>query len=193
VIARHRLAQAKASVAATEQQRAQAVADFQHARLAELADAEKRASGMEQELVKAEQRLGQQRLTAPVDGVVQQLAVHTVGGIVTPAQPLMVVVPHENRLEIEAMVLNKDIGFVAAGQTAEIKIETFAFTRYGLIDGRVVTVSSDAIQNEKLGLVYATRIAMDRTTMKVEDKSVNLSPGMAATVEIKTGTRRLIE
>jgi hemolysin D len=106
----------------------------------------------------------------------------------------LAIVPHETKLEIEAMVLNnKDIGFVAAGQTAEIKIETLAFTRYGLIDGRVVTVSSDAIQNDKLGLVYATRIAMERTTMKVEDKIVNLSPGMAATVEIKTGTRRLIE
>jgi hemolysin D len=75
-------------------------------------------------------------LTAPVDGTVQQLSVHTIGGVVTPAQALLVVVPADSHREIDAMVSNHDIGFVRPGQKAEIKVDTFAFTRYGLLHGR---------------------------------------------------------
>src|SRR5512142_819738 len=96
-----------------------------------------------------ERKIAEQVLRAPVDGTVQQLAIHTVGGVVTPAQQLMVVVPADSRLEIEAMVPNKDIGFVRAGQPAEIKVDTFNFTRYGLLHGEVTDVSPDAITREK--------------------------------------------
>ena len=175
--------------------------------------AEQKAGGLAQDVIKAEERTKLQILTAPVDGVVQQLAVHTVGGVVTPAQALAVVVPVDSHLEIEAMVSNRDIGFVHAGQEAEIKIDTFNFTRYGLLQGRVLNVSSDAItrdkppekSNDKLPgaesassepkgqeMNYAARVSLDRTQMLVEDKLVNLSPGMAVTAEIKTGTRRII-
>jgi hemolysin D len=151
--------------------------------------------------------------TAPVDGVVQQLVVHTVGGVVTPAQALAIVVPLESHLEIEAMISNRDIGFVSAGQEAEIKIDTFPFTRYGLLHGRVLSVSQDAITREKpqegskelsektanpssepkgQELVYSARVSLDHTQMQIEDKLVNLSPGMAVPVEIKTGTRKII-
>ena len=152
-------------------------------------------------------------LTAPVDGIVQQLVVHTVGGVVTAAQALAVVVPDESRLEIEAMVPNQDIGFVSAGQDAEIKVDTFNFTRYGLLHGRVLSVSQDAIARDKLPErpsaqqpteagtssepktqepAYSARVSLDRSQMLIEDKLVNLSPGMAVTVEIKTGSRRII-
>ena len=146
-----------------------------------------------QEAVKAGQKTGQQRLTAPIDGVVQQLAVHTIGGVVTPAQQLMLVVPREHQLEVEAMVENKDIGFVKEGQPVEVKIETFPFTIYGAIPGKVLTVSDDAIEQEKVGLVYAARVSMERSTIDLGDKVVTLSPGMAVTVDIQTGQRRLIE
>jgi hemolysin D len=152
-------------------------------------------------------------LEAPVDGVVQQLSVHTIGGVVTPAQPLLVVVPLDSHLEIEAMVSNRDIGFVHEGQSAEIKVDTFNFTRYGLLHSEVINVSQDAITRdtpqEKNGdkvkgsevssgepngqeLSYAARVSLDRMQMQVEDRLVNLSPGMAVTVEIKTGSRRII-
>jgi hemolysin D len=144
-------------------------------------------------LVKAENRSRLMRLTAPVAGSVQQLAVHTVGGVVTPAQALLVIVPGDNPLEIEAFVENKDIGFVRTGQTAEVKVETFPFTKYGTLPGKVVQVSSDAIQDEKRGLVYAARVKLDKATLDVDGKTVNLTPGMAVTVEIKTGKRRIIE
>jgi hemolysin D len=179
-----------------------------------LAKAEQKASGLAQDVIKAEQRTKLQYLTAPVDGVVQQLAIHTIGGVVTPAQALAVIVPQESRLEIEAMVPNRDIGFVEINQDAEIKIDTFSFTRYGLLHGKVLSVSQDAISRDKpqqdkaadktqgteqsssepkgQELVYAARVSLDRTQMQVENKLVNLSPGMAVTVEIKTGSRRII-
>ena len=114
-----------------------------------LSKAEQKAASLAQDVIKAEQRTKLQRLTAPVDGVVQQLAVHTVGGVVTPAQALAVVVPTDSPLEIEAMVSNRDIGFVHSGQKAEIKVDTFNFTRYGLLHGEVLSVSSDAITRDK--------------------------------------------
>ena len=132
-------------------------------------------------------------LTAPVDGTVQQLAVRTVGGVVTEAQVLMVIVPKDDALEVEAFLENKDIGFVNAGQQGEVKIETFPFTKYGTIPASLTHVSHDAISDEKRGLIYSTRAKLQRATVQVEDKTVNLSAGMAVTVEIKTGKRRVIE
>ena len=117
--------------------------------MSELSKAEQKAAGLAQDVIKAERRTKLQALTAPVDGVVQQLAVHTVGGVVTPAQALLVVVPLDSHLEIEAMVSNRDIGFVHAGQEAEIKVDTFNFTRYGLLHGKVLNVSQDAIARDK--------------------------------------------
>lgn len=161
---------------------------------AEYSEAKTRAHSLAQELAKAENRTSQQTLTAPIDGVVQQLAVHTVGGVVTPAQQLMVIAPREGDLEVEAWIENKDIGFVNAEQEAEVKVEAFPFTRYGVIDGKVLTLSKDAVPIEKVGLVYTARVNLAKSTIRVENnKEVFLSPGMNVTVEIKTGQRRLIE
>ncbi len=170
-----------------------AEAEFMNAALAQLTEAKRRVAGLEQELIKASQRSRLQQLTAPVSGVVQQLAVHTVGGVVTPAQALMVVVPQEHNIEVEAMIANKDIGFVFAGQAAEVKVEAFPFTKYGLIDAQLSSVSMDAIADEKLGLIYIARVLLKDNVIQVGSKLVNLSPGMSVTVEIKTGKRRLIE
>ncbi len=168
-------------------------AEFEKTLLAELADVENRITAFNQEMVKAEKRVTLQNLRAPVAGTVHQLAIHTIGGVVTPAQELMHIVPHDDPVEIEAWLPNKDIGFVHKGQEAEIKVETFPFTKYGLVNGEIYNVSNDATPDENLGLVYAMRVKMHQTTMKVKDKIVNLSPGMAVTVEVNLGKRRLIE
>jgi hemolysin D len=207
------LREADAAVAAIAETRGQAAAEFRRILSDELVKAEQKANGLAQDLIKAEQKTKLQVLTAPVDGVVQQLAIHTVGGVVTPAQSLLAVVPSDSRLEIEAMVSNRDIGFVQPGHEAEIKIDTFNFTRYGLLHGQVLSVSQDAIIRERqqdrandrgLGtqndtsepkgqeLNYSARISLDRTKMQVDDRMVNLSPGMAVTVEIKTGSRMIL-
>lgn len=210
-VQKKKLEQSVAAVATIAANMEQTKAEFGRTRASELAEAQRKAGGLEQALIKAEEKVRLQALTAPVDGVVQQLDVHTVGGVVTPAQTLLVVVPQESRLEIEAMIPNRDIGFVHAGQPAEIKVDTFTFTKYGLLHGSVLSLSQDAIVRDKQQgadkgsassepssepkgqeLNYAARVSLDRTEMQVDDGVVNLSPGMAVTVEIKTGTRRII-
>jgi len=206
--------EAQAVVAAIRETRAQTEAEYRRTLFDELGKVEPKAAGLAQDLIKAEERTKLQVLTAPVDGIVQQLAVHTVGGVVTPAQQLLVVVPVDSRLEIEAMVPNRDVGFVEPGQEAEIKVATFNFTRYGLLHGTVLSISLDAVGKDDLedqekaksqqgaqsskapsedqGPVYAARISLDRTQMQIDGKPVNLTPGMAVTTEIKTGDRRII-
>ena len=150
---REHLLQDRAALAEATKQLHALESEFKKSRLGELADWETRATSLAQEVVKAAQRSDIQRLTAPVEGVVQQLAVHTVGGVVTPAQPLMVIVPREQFLEVEAWVENKDVGFVAPGQRVEVKLDTFPFTRYGTVSGRITVISQDAVQVDKIGLV----------------------------------------
>jgi hemolysin D len=190
---KQKLIQDSAALSEAEKNYRALVSEFQRIRQTELSEVEMKAASLSQEVVKAGQKTDFQKLTSPIDGVVQQLAVHTVGGVVTPAQQLLVVVPQESPVEVEAWLENKDIGFVNIGQPVQIKVETFPFTIYGVINGTVVTVSHDAIQQEKGGLVYSTRVSMARGTMQVEEKTVNLTPGMAVTVEVITGTRRAIE
>ncbi|MET4070926.1 hemolysin D [Bradyrhizobium sp. S3.2.6] len=212
-VQRSRLKEAEQAAAAIRETRIQAVAEYRKSLSDELAKSGQKANGIARDLIKAQQRTQLQQLTSPVDGVVQQLAVHTIGGVVTPAQSLLVIVPSDTRLEIEAMISNRDIGFVEAGQGAAIKVDTFNFTRYGLLEGRVLSVSQDAIIRdrppERSGdraagtrhdssepdgqeLSYSARISLDRAQMQVEDRLVNLSPGMAVTVEIRTGSRTIL-
>src|SRR5262249_987057 len=132
-----------------QQQRNQTVAEFTHKVGSDLSTAEQKAAAIAQDLVKAQERTKLQLLTAPVDGQVQQLAVHTVGGVVTPAQSLLVLVPADGALEIESMVSNRDIGFVFPGQDVQIKVDAFDFTKYGLFHGKVLSVSEDAIVQNK--------------------------------------------
>lgn len=208
-----RYKEAEAALAAITETHREADAEYSRALLAELADAERKAAGLAEDLIKAEQRMRLQVLTTPIDGYVQQLAVHTVGGVVTPAQSLLVVVPTESHLEIEAVVSNRDIGFVKPGQTAAIKVDTFNFTRYGLLRGKVLGVSHDSMLPEKMqdkatsatpdaaasseprsqGLIYVARVSLDKNQMRIDDNLVELSPGMAVTVEIKTGSRTPLE
>ena len=182
-----------AAIANINQRLAAQKAEFESQILTELADAENRIAAFEQEKIKADKRVTLQKLIAPVSGKVHQLAVHTIGGVVTPAQELMHIVPDEDAVEVEAWLPNKDIGFVHEGQAAEIKVETFPFTKYGVIEAEILNVSNDATPDEYLGLVYAMRVKMHKTIMKVEEKMINLSPGMAVTVEVNLGKRRLIE
>jgi len=215
-VAQRHAVQVVAARETLERQRSQTEAEYMHKVLSDLEEAQQKVAELTQDLIKADQKLEERYLRAPVDGTVQQLAVHTVGGVVTPAQQLMVIVPADSHLEIEAMVSNDEIGFVHPGAPAEIKIDTFNFTRYGLLHGNVLSVSQDAVVKDKdtdginppkpnesgdksadsqqqQSLFYEARVSLDRTKMQVEDKLVNLGPGMAVTVEIKTGSRRVIE
>jgi hemolysin D len=213
LIQRSKLKEADAALATLEGTRDKTAAEFRRGLYDELAKAEQKAAGVAQDVIKADRRTKLQDLVAPVNGVIQQLAVHTVGGVVTPAQVLAVIVPQDSHLEIEATLANDDVGFVHPGQDAEIKVHTFNFTRYGVLHGKVLSVSPDTIsrdgrdaaeprsraQNTSDGaqqrpddLVYAARISLDQRQLKADDRVVDLGPGMAVTVEMKTGSRRII-
>lgn len=190
---RERLTQDTAALREAEQQREVAAAEFKRMRLGELAEWETRLASLSEDVRKASQRAAIQQLTAPIDGEVQQLAVHTVGGVVTPAQVLMVIVPHEAELEAEGWLENKDAGFVRRGQAVEVKIDGFPFTRYGTVGGTVASVSGEAIELEHAGLVYAMRVSLERAEIDADGHRTRLLPGMAITAEVKTGHRRLVE
>jgi hemolysin D len=213
LVQQSRRREVEAAIGALSETRAKAEAEYRRILFDELNKAEQKTAGLAQDVIKAERKAKLQILSAPIDGIVQQLAVHTIGGVVTPAQPLAVVVPRDSELEIEAVVSNRDIGFVSAGQDAEIKVDAFNFTRYGLLHGRVLSISLDAIARDRheepsravptggqsnmsepnnQELVYAARVVLDRAQMEIEGEPVQLLPGMAVTVEIKTGSRRII-
>ncbi|AIS12183.1 hemolysin secretion protein D [Pseudomonas chlororaphis subsp. aurantiaca] len=185
--------QSTAAQAEARRRREGVVAQNRRAMLDLQQEANQKAASLVQELAKARYQETLTSLKAPVDGTVQQLAIHTVGGVVTPAQPLMVIVPAAQPVEVEAMLENKDVGFVRAGQPVTVKVETFTFTKYGTVDGEVLSVSNDAIEDEKRGLIYSSRIRLKSDHLLVNGQRVALSPGMSITAEVKTDQRRVID
>jgi len=196
-------------------ERSQIEAEFRSAAYSDLAKANREISGATGELAKAERRNALHTLVAPVAGIVQELSVHTLGGVVTPAQQLLRIVPTDGGIEVEAVVANQDVGFLEVGQPAEIKVDTFPFTRYGLIHGQVREVSHDSVDEGQTDqrregtsaagdapttgvqrsrqLVYTARLALDQTYLDVDGKPMELQPGMSVTAEIKTGKRRVLD
>ncbi len=182
-----------------------------------LAETQRKADHLKEELVKASTKHERTRIAAPLTGTVQQLAVNTVGQVVSQGQTLMTIVPFDAAIEIEALIQNQDIGFIEPGQTAVVKIESFPFTRYGTVDGTVTRVSRDAVDEREASalsdpkssakpqsysppefsrgqnLVFPATIALAKNTITVEGKPIPLSPGMAVTVEVLTGRRRAID
>jgi len=168
-------------------------AEISRTALDQIAEARRIAATAAQEALRASSTSRLLTLKAPVDGTVQQLAVHTLGSAVPAAQPLMQIVPRDGPLEVEAFIENKDKGFVHPGQSAAVKVDTFEYTKYGTLPGRVTHVSQDAIPDEKRGLIYAVKVELAQTTLDVDGQTTPITPGMAVNVEIKTGERRIIE
>lgn len=190
---RHRLTQLVAVEAEVQQQIKALKAQTRASHLADLTDTQRQVAALQEELAKARDLNAKRVLYAPVSGQVQALAVNTVGGVVTEAQQLMLIVPDDAKLTVEAFLENKDIGFVAEGMAAEIKVHTFPFTTYGVIEADVHLVSDDATVDKQRGLIYGMQLAMAKRTIQVNGKPVKLMPGMAVTAEVQTGKRRLIE
>ncbi|MCF8077879.1 MAG: HlyD family type I secretion periplasmic adaptor subunit [Desulfobacterales bacterium] len=161
--------------------------------LEELSEKRQRQIYLQAKIEKAAFLSSRQQITAPVRGTVTQLLVHTIGGVVTPAEKLAHIVPADSPLVIKALVLNKDVGFIAPSMDASIKIDTFNFQKYGLIDGTVLQVANDSIEDKNLGLVYETYIEPKKTTLTVEGVETPIGTGMSVTAEIKVGKRRIIE
>ncbi len=184
---------AAASLAGVRQQLAEVRSQAIRETLADLAKADAEVRVAREELVKATQRTGLQIVRAPVDGTVQQIAVTSEGSVLKPADPILVVVPSNAQLIVEAQVLNRDIGFVRAGQPVTVKLEAFPFTRYGTLEGKLMWISRDAIQDEKLGPVYQARVAILDNHPTGGGAPLDVSPGLQASAEIRTSERRVID
>ncbi|MCU0964454.1 MAG: HlyD family type I secretion periplasmic adaptor subunit [Burkholderiaceae bacterium] len=188
-----RLVEAEAALAETRQGRAAYVAETQRSLRERHAKAVLDVAQLRQQAAKTAQREQLASLTAPVAGTVQQLAIHSPGGVVTPAQNLMVIVPDEAEVTAEVVVQNKDIGFVQPGQAVEVKFETFNFTRYGTVPAVVSRMAADAVNDEKLGAIFPATLKLQKPSIDVDGRDIRLSPGMNVTAEIKTGRRRVID
>lgn len=203
-------ARARASIANFDAQMHRLREAFGKDAVTQLSDASDKSALAAEDLRKAGQRKEFQTLESPVAGTVQQLAVTTVGGVVQPAQPLMIVVPDDADLAVDAMIMNRDIGFVREGQPVRVKLEAFPFTDYGLLEGEVENISRDAIEQnqqqqqnagasngaqhpQQQGLVYAVRIRLKQKTLLIAGKERPIGPGLAVQAEIKTGERHIIQ
>jgi hemolysin D len=209
----------EASLLTLDRKLEEVTAQFISDQTQKLAEALRKADHLRGELVKASTKHERTKLSAPIGGTVQQLAVTTLGQVVSPGQTLMTIVPFDAPIEIEALIQNQDIGFVEPGQSAVVKIESFPFTRYGTVDGTVAYVSRDAVDDREanalsdpksgskpLGsstsltdvskgqnLVFPATIALAKNSILVDGKEIPLSPGMSVTVEVLTGKRRALD
>jgi hemolysin D len=193
IIRTEELVKSRAALAGVDSQIAKLQSEFRAKALDALSEAEANHRLRAEEVKKANDKASLTILASPIDGTVAQLSVHTIGAVVKPADALLAIVPKDEELIIEAMVLNKDIGFVREGQPAEIKLEAFPFTRYGVVNGTIETISTDSVDNKELGLVFPCQVKLAQTYIDVGSKRIALAPGFAATAEIKTGRRRIIE
>lgn len=134
-----------------------------------------------------------QTIKSPIEGYINKLEIHTVGGVVTPAQALMTVVPKDVKLKIKAKVLNQDVGFVEEGMDVSVKVDTFNFQKYGIIKGKVLVVGANSVLDERLGQVYETYIQPENMVLVVEGREQSIKTGMDVTCEINIGKRRIIE
>lgn len=213
---------AEATAASVTRQKVEAIAKFVSENSEALAAAEAKRDDVAQELVKSAEKSARTRIVAPIEGTVQELSVTTLGQVVGRGQQLMVIVPSSAPIEIEALVSNSDIGFIHVGQDVAIKIDTFPYTIFGTVPGKVVTVSRDAIYtadprqslptaeqateeressdvtatastSKTHDLVFPITVAPNRSTILVGAKDVALSPGMTVQVEILTGRRRVMD
>jgi len=193
VIRREEMIKTRSALSGIKSQIAKLQSEFEAKSLDALSEAEANFRLRSEEVKKANDKASLTILTSPIDGIVAKLSVHTIGAVVKPADPLLVIVPKGEELIVEAMVLNKDIGFISEGQEAEVKLEAFPFTRYGVVTGKVESISRDAIEDEKLGLVFPCQVKLSQSFLKIGNARFELAPGLAATAEIKTNKRRIIE
>jgi hemolysin D len=182
--------------------------------MGELSKARDRIYAAQEALAKATHGVELQTLRAPISGTVQQMRIANIGAVVTPAQQLLSIVPNDDRVEVEAVLENRDVGFVAAGQRVELKVDAFPFTRYGLLSGTVTSVDRDAdsaplsqsgVQGSQRTadtidqvegserLRYTVRIALQPGALDVDGHPASLLPGMSIKAEILTGKRHIID
>ena len=189
---RSRQTQIENEIAALAAQRESLEADFRSTALQRLDENRRQFEQLHQRESQLQKRIVHTVVRAPVNGEVQALIVHTLGGVIRPAEPLMRLVPDSAALEASVRFDDRDIGFIAENQSARIKVEAFEYSRYGAIDATVRSIAADAEASELGGLVYEARLRLHEQALNTKSTLAALSPGMSVVAEARTGTRRII-
>jgi len=191
------IASIEAEIAEAEQNLANVDASYQKDIMTALVDAKKEYYSVTESIKKADEDSRMATIVAPTSGKVYNLTIHTVGGIVTDAQPLLQIVPEDASLEFEVYADNKDIGFIKDGMTAEVKVETFNFQKFGMIDAEVIEISADAVnepsdveKNKKFKLILKPT---NKNTIDVFGEDVPVAVGMNVSAEIKIKEKRIVD
>jgi HlyD family secretion protein/hemolysin D len=213
-ITRSKITSVDAAIEEIDEKMLAADAEVRTTALAELSKTQDHLRAAEEALAKATRRADLQTLRAPISGTVQQMHIAGIGAVVTPAQQMLSVVPEDETVEVEAVLENRDIGFVTAGQLVELKVDAFPFTRYGLLAGTVRSIDRDAeatpvnasgahgseraadeIDHVEASerLRYTVHIALKPGTLDIDGRPAKLLPGMSVRAEILTGKRRIID
>jgi HlyD family secretion protein len=195
----HRVEGARATIEQGERRIAQIAAAYRAQLQGERVEAEAQLARLQQEQEKLSHRQRLAELRAPADGVVKDLATQTSGAVLAPGTVLMTLVPDGEALVAEVWLANQDAGFVAGGQSAKLKLASFPFQRYGMLDARVARVSADSTERTgeaaKSGGVYAYRAQLEPSTqeLRLGEARHALLPGMQVTAEIKLAERTVLE
>lgn len=189
---RARMDEARAQMASLDSDAAELREQFVTQAAQERTEAEGLTATRGDALNKADRKRALQTMTAPVSGTIQQVSVTTLGEVVESGKPIVTIVPDGEELIVEALVLNRDVGFVHTHDRVVIKLEAYPFTRYGTLEGEVTEISPDAIVDEKRGLVFPARIKITQKNLRLAGKPVILTSGMSVMAEIVTGKRTVI-
>jgi len=185
--------ESKKRIIEIEQEKNSFISEFKDTKYQELLNLKKELRNLQSEINAIKFQNQKQSIISPTDGYVAKLMINTIGGVVSPAEKLISIVPKDSPLIVKVNVLNQDIGFIKKDMNSKIKIDTFSFQKYGFFEGKIINVGNFSIDDEKLGPVYEVKIEPNGKTLNVEGKERYLEAGMSVTAEIKVGKRRVIE
>ena len=191
--AREQQSRAQAAVREALAQASEATATFRQDALDEHSQVATKIAVNEQSLRGAEGKLNRNELRSPVDGVVNDVQVTTIGGFVQAGQKVMEVVPLGDKLLVETRVKPRDIAFIKVGDKALVKVTAYDFSIYGGLEGRVVQVSADSIYDDVQKEAYFNVIVeTDRNYLTFEGRQLPITPGMMCDTEIVTGRKSVL-
>ena len=185
--------ESKKRIIEIEQEKNSFISEFKDTKYQELLNLKKELRNLQSEINAIKFQNQKQSIISPTDGYVAKLMINTIGGVVSPAEKLISIVPKDSPLIVKVNVLNQDIGFIKKDMNSKIKIDTFSFQKYGFFEGKIINVGNFSIDDEKLGPVYEVKIEANGKTISVEGHERYLEAGMSVTAEIKVGKRRVIE
>ena len=188
---RRKSLEAELQVAKTE--RASQRDTFHSNALKELSEVEADLAGLKQEMQSIGDRVSRTELRSPVDGIVNSIAVKTIGGVIEPAQHLAEIVPVDDQLKIIAKVRPEDVAFLKTGQDVKVKITAYDAQKYGRLNGKLVRVGANSVTDKEGKIFFDIEVRTDKNYMGTAQNPLPITPGMVAQTEVIVGKRTILE